>query len=134
MVESGIRFIIGFVLLFLCFFIGHAFIIISVIDYENVCDNARVIEIKDNTIIVEAGEKYGDKIIYELEKPFYKKIKIGDIISVKTKNGIHKYVMNREKMRDIGIRLIILSMAFVCLIVLWTIISSIICYFKRKKL
>ena len=95
--------IMAFASIILSFVIGMALVIIQGIDSEYVFDYAKIIDVQENIIKVEAGEQNGDHIIYEIEKPFYKKCKSGDYISIKNKNGAIKYTADRDLILNIAI-------------------------------
>ena len=115
-----------------CFIIGIIFVFIYAIE-SDVFTNAKVIDIQGNIIKVEAGEKNGDPIIYEIEKPFYKKLKSGDYISVKQRNGIVKYTINRNLMLNIGIIFILVSCVCIALYICYNIIIGILLYKTSKN-
>ena len=128
--------IIAFASIILSFVIGMALVIIQGIDSgEYVFDYAKIIDVQENIIKVEAGEQNGDPIIYEIEKPFYKKYNRGDYISIKNKNGIIKYsfTVNQDFMRNIGIVFITVSMVCLYLYLFYNFIIAIILYRHSKS-
>ena len=113
--------IIAFASIILSFVIGMALVIIQGIDSEYVFDYAKIIDVQENIIKVEAGEQNGDPIIYEIEKPFYKKCKSGDYISIKNKNGAIKYTVNRDLILNIAI-VFLQYQRYVCFYIYLTIL------------
>ena len=127
--------IVVFKYIFSCLVIGFILVIISGIDRKNIFDNAKIIDVQDDIIKVEVGEQNGDPIIYEIEKPFYKKYNRGDYISIKNKNGIIKYsfTVNQDFMRNIGIVFITVSMVCLYLYLFYNFIIAIILYRHSKS-
>ena len=115
------------------FVMGMVLIIIQGIDNEYVFDYAKIIDVQEDIIKVEAGEQNGDPIIYEIEKPFYKKCKSGDYISIKNKNGAMKYTVNRDSILNIAVVSFTVSVVCFYLYLAYNVIIAIKLYRHAKN-
>ena len=124
--------VIVFISFLLLFFVGMAIVVFYSLDSEPVI-NGKVVSVQDNIIKVEAGTKNGDPVIYEIEKPFYKKFKSGDDISIRKKDGVVKYAINRGLLHRIGIRLIMISVVSLYIYIAYIVITAIILIKRNEK-
>ena len=92
----------------ICMIIGTILLIIQGIDREYV-QNAEVLAIQGDKIIVRTGWENDDPIIYEIDKPTYKELKNGDTIHINNKNEVIRYDINRDLMLNIAVRLYVYS-------------------------
>ena len=109
--------IIMYILSILSLAIGLALLVYKCTNGQYVFNKAQVIEIQGDILKVEAGSQYGDPIIYEIKKPFYKKVNNGDYINIKSKDGIIKYAVLSEDLEFI-IAIILPNIALLCLYIL----------------
>ena len=109
--------IMMYILLILSLAIGLAFLIYKCTNGQYVFNKAQVIEIQGDILKVEAGSQYGDPIIYEIKKPFYKKVNNGDYINIKIKDGNIKYAVLSEDLESI-IAITFPNIALLCLFIL----------------
>ena len=109
--------IIVYILSILSLAIGLALLVYKCTNGQYVFNKAQVIEIQGDILKVEAGSQYGDPIIYEIKKPFYKKVNNGDYINIKSKDGIIKYAVLSEDLEFI-IAIILPNIALLCLYIL----------------
>ena len=112
-----------YILLILSLAIGLAFLVYKCTDGQYVFNKAQIIENQGDILKVEAGSQYGDPIIYEIKKPFYKKVNNGDYINIKSKDGIIKYAVLSEDLESI-IAITLPNIALLCLFILSLFMGS----------
>ena len=110
--------IIMYILSILSLAIGLAFLIYKCTDGQYVFNKAQVVEIQGDILNVETCSQYGDPIIYEIKKPFYKKVNNGDYINIKSKDGIITYAVLSENLESM-IAITLPNIALLCLFILF---------------